>query len=890
MSGLPEWFTAASLLPSVKEFKSQSSVTGARRKAISPVDKALDAWWNEVEKCRSAAPPPDASRVAAAKQALRTLGDAIAAYLAEKTGATEHTLRYCFGIATVRTTGKVLMDTPEARERISKAQQSMRELLRASSNGRSRIPAVVSLWWICCIEFKRLAEWEVGCIPRAESLAAWGDFTHMPTMPVWKLESSGGVDKRWTLRSQSRITRVDDALKAWWKEFKWLQKGPALKKLRELIGAVDAYLAHKSRPEAQEKKRRFKRARVTAAERLKIRAEAELARLQGWDSLLPPRVGALRASDAELAAAGQSASLMEARTLLPTWAGWLKLSNVTGKVRSRSKIVLHVDRNLMAFWVAFFAKDRDRSLVELTHLSAGVRAYLIHKGWKHGKRVDAVQELMTQADEELKRLQLEWPMRGGELPPFKTDGPELDSPGIAQAAEQDLKEIERDFDEHDLRPIDLNAVREFLNAEARDESGKRSPVQDRISATFGHSKAYAQEIKSPEAASKEIFAQYKREKKWVRIELAMIQATRIVNYLAASKASLAKHARGDVAKQHKRLTFFQNVISVADHVGREAYMHPKDPAKSIPAVLEKLGWTAAATPDLLLPMQSICTIMNVCKWRSSKTADIVGAIKAYGKVRSVFTGLSLTFSLVTKAETITRLAGGDQWLALATVGVQGASPTFSVLGVVGAGIAIPVNALTLYKEVQAHRGVTRVQERYDTLIRFDPDLAQFIDTSPFFGQLRMSLAGKLGRRNTRSSISATGAAVGIASGAAGIAIAVTGANAWNPLGWTLAGIAALAGGGVVVYKIVRKSNSKAELVDLRRKYTIPPFVRTSGEWDRFRIADLAFRAALNDGSLGQELLAIGYALLFILFGGTMDEARDNALQMGHAGIMSFIKG
>jgi hypothetical protein len=35
---------------------------------------------------------------------------------------------------------------------------------------------------------------------------------------------------------------------------------------------------------------------------------------------------------------------------------------------------------------------------------------------------------------------------------------------------------------------------------------------------------------------------------------------------------------------------------------------------------------------------------------------------------------------------------------------------------------------------------------------------------------------------------------------------------------------------------------------------------------------------------------MGYALLFILFGGTMDDARDNALQMGHGGIMAFIKG
>lgn len=37
-------------------------------------------------------------------------------------------------------------------------------------------------------------------------------------------------------------------------------------------------------------------------------------------------------------------------------------------------------------------------------------------------------------------------------------------------------------------------------------------------------------------------------------------------------------------------------------------------------------------------------------------------------------------------------------------------------------------------------------------------------------------------------------------------------------------------------------------------------------------------------------MAIGYALLFLVFGGSIRDARANALAMGHAGIMAFSKG
>ena len=104
---------------------------------------------------------------------------------------------------------------------------------------------------------------------------AWGGATYLPTVEIWKHESSGGPDKNWSLRSSSKITTVDAALAKFWKSFNWAQKNEALAALAELIQKTAAYLAHKEQST-------HGKARVDAAiDRVKS-AYAKGETLQGW--------------------------------------------------------------------------------------------------------------------------------------------------------------------------------------------------------------------------------------------------------------------------------------------------------------------------------------------------------------------------------------------------------------------------------------------------------------------------------------------------------------------------------------------------------------------------------------------------------------------------------
>lgn len=476
-----------------------------------------------------------------------------------------------------------------------------------------------------------------------------------------------------------------------------------------------------------------------------------------------------------------------------------------------------------------------------------------------------------------------------ELPPIVVDNDSDEQAEVIAEVREDLAGVENDIDPTALNPVDIDSLKAFINEDTG--SARMTP---RSRSASGRTRGSATRAAMPRSCTS-------RARPCSRSS-ACTSSTRSgcggrwrsssrhpsSTNLGGVKAKLdKKHAASTVErdrlyKRHK--DFFELVISIADHCARQTY------STKVPAykTLEAFGaWTNAR--ELMLPMTTIAQVLFVCKWKSSATAIVCGAVTTYGVTRGIMTASGIAMTIVGGLEGLVRLSTGATWTNAAFQGASAAAGGVTVLGSVSMGLNLPMNFYNVYRSVDEHTRLSRVMERYAVLEKVQPAVVQLIDSSPFFQHLRIALAGKLGRRQTRAWVTGTAAIAGISSTVIGIYATVAVANAWNPVGWALGGIAGVGSIGLFVYRIHRKSVQHEKLEDLRRKYNIPGFVNTAGEWDRFQMADLMYRASLNDGSIGPELLSIGYALLFIIFGGSMMEARQTALKMGHSGIMAFIK-
>ncbi|MCH2205686.1 MAG: hypothetical protein MK132_07435 [Lentisphaerales bacterium] len=78
---------------------------------------------------------------------------------------------------------------------------------------------------------------------------------------------------------------------------------------------------------------------------------------------------------------------------------------------------------------------------------------------------------------------------------------------------------------------------------------------------------------------------------------------------------------------------------------------------------------------------------------------------------------------------------------------------------------------------------------------------------------------------------------------------------------------------------MRKKNSR-----------IPDHLKTTGDWNRFRLADLMVRGALLDPSLSETEQTAGQALCWIVFGDkNYKTACLAAITLGYPGIMTMLK-
>jgi hypothetical protein len=924
---LPEWLQIDSLLPTLKEFQETSDAGTFHRRAsssITEVDKALTEFWTRWVKARTAPltapPPPDAAAraagalwreatekrllaasavdVASAKGGLEALVAACDEYIAKQTAVASDVLDRGMGLV--------------GEERLFEisAGQVRSAIAGIPAAKRDRVAPTLGLRYLARVEHRRVADWVTGPPPQLNFLEAWGGTTAIPPLEIWKIESSGGADKSWTLRGRSQITKVDDALAKWWVAFKHLDRDAAAgTELDALVAATQAYLDHKA--EHKTTARAMKMARVAAARRLLARAKKEKTRLAEWRLLVPPRVDAVTPlTDGETVdeflATGD---YMELRTNLPSLAVWKEQSSVLLAIRSTSQIVELVDRPLELFWKALVSKHRAHTLTRLSILASSAAQYLIYKEYKDDAfRVDAVRAIRQQAEEEHDRLEREWPENGIELPPLVNDNDFGEDPEVLQAAEADVSDLSQEIDPAALVPVTPADVARIMGKDVTGEpdlSSELTPLanvlnQRNTAPWFGRSRCIATVMHEPRQASREILGQYGREKKWVTRQIAAIQACSVVKYPLGVSDAAEKKFRGRPVELQAHLEkynlLFERVVSIADWAARRIYNERN--RISAWQILDELGWSDRAQP-LVLPMMSIITLVFACKWKESTTSKVVLGVASFGEKRAFVTAASTAMTLVTSSESMAKIVEvakgvhATNFIPSANIAAHGATGA-SVLGIAGGAIAVPLNCYQIYKSVEEHKQLTTMLERFAALQTKCPQLAELIDSSPFFMRLRTALMGKLGRRQFKAQVSGGAAAAAIAGTAVTTCVAIwasaTIANAWNPVGWTLAGIGAVASIGLLIYKIRHRSTQEAKLLALRVKYNIPSFVKTQGEFERFMIADLMYRAALNDTSVGTELLAIGYGLLFLVFGGSIREYRHQAIQMGHAGIMAFIKG
>ncbi len=869
-----------SLLPTPKEWLKGTSVTGVIRKRskITEVDNKLQEVWKAFDAARNleGENPENEKLKKTVILKLVTLQSAIDAYLKYKgfTGR-EITIQFDFDFEQLaQSDDRKVKDLfhpwkPYIGDVKRKNREKIEEIRRRAKNSRfkdQRIMAALALRRLVTEERVRLHyQWKQASIPRVDANLFWQGYTLVPTLKLWKIDSTGGSDRRWTPRSKSRIRHIDNALENWWDSFQWANRDETLKGFEKIELEIAKYLDHKDRPGAAPNVREHSVLLLLD----KIRFEKERLE-EEWIDLLPPR----RISPERLAQkAGSTVPMgeesMELRTLLPTLEAWKKRSSLRGHIRSRSSIK-YVDNVLAEFWGAFRPNGKNDSIEALENLKWELTVYDLYQSIKTDnnskpkKRHNHAIWLKDVCEEELVRLSVEW-KKGDPVPPDVLD----EEPPLPENL---LKEAN----------VDVSRLASQVKVDHLDALDKESGLRE---------KDMAIDTIPGEEAARRLLRRYKsgrKNRKQLMNEIAMIQATGIVNYREAAR----KRAMED---KH------DNVIDTYDEILVEVVSYADAMAQNI--------MDAQANSSAYLTTAGLGEMVSAVNMSVFGIARMVTAVKAEGwkKAWSKTNKGKLVFDLtkfsihvgntIEKYPHIIKMmvegsTSANKPVDMGLNFVNSAGDAVSVFDMGAVGLGLVTNTIELGKNIHEHRGLTRVIERFSALHEIHPELALVVDTSPAFRSLQLSLMGKLGRRQTRSRIGGAQALVGIGAAIVGIGATagLLAATAWNPVGWALVGVGALMTIGFFTYKGVRRYQQHQKLKDARLAYDIPPWINTFGEWERFQTADLMFRSAIHDPHMSIQLKNVGYGLMFVLMGGDLKECCSEVRKMGHQGVMAFIKG
>ncbi|WP_224368174.1 hypothetical protein [Hyalangium versicolor] len=589
-------------------------------------------------------------------------------------------------------------------------------------------------------------------------------------------------------------------------------------------------------------------ARTTLVPSMEVRGEPEA---RPWTGRVPPPIPSRPSSIS-----------------LPTLEKWKEDSSVKKHFRSQSSIG-KVDTALGDWWKAFSKGDKPGCLAGLDALEKALQHYITWQKNKHyaawrltsrepSKRVPAAERLLGLL-----------PTVRGELATW--DHPLSPATRSGNSGHGGLLEIDphsiaalRGVESGSLLRIDAS-VSEKADALAIDngfEQGlvlpdAREPSPPPLSVAEAMKKLMAASKKDPKALRKAIAASHLYILSGGRYDKDFSGADFFFDYAGTSESAISAVAA----------TIDASLQNAADSsAGPMAFLTTSD-------------WTLG--PECILGLMTIAQTFRAIyqgKLGDTKVKAALNLVKA---------GANVAKSGATMANAIANMVHGP--------GTQAATAVGTVAQLVAAPAGLVSGVLSLYGEHEELSRLSSVSEtlggRLDQLMALDRKTFVTLALTPGVPYLIGKINGKLGKMKLRSKASIAGASV-CTAGSAFTTLTLFGVmNCWNPAGWVAVGTGLVVATVSLGYKPARRLYKQNKLDRQRGENVfIPSWLKTTGDWHRFRVADLVLRASLLDPSLSESEWTAGQALAWVLFGGAnYASACATAVTLGYPGIMRLLK-
>ncbi|MEM9491637.1 MAG: hypothetical protein AAGC55_21000, partial [Myxococcota bacterium] len=207
----------------------------------------------------------------------------------------------------------------------------------------------------------------------------------------------------------------------------------------------------------------------------------------------------------------------------------------------------------------------------------------------------------------------------------------------------------------------------------------------------------------------------------------------------------------------------------------------------------------------------------------------------------------------------------------------------NVIGPFALSAGIVTELVSLYGAFQSHRSLASAQGRARQLLNLPNN-----GLDPEMSELLKELLAKFTRRKIHNGVEAASSVIGLSAGAFALAGTFTCATLITPIGWGLVGATTLTAFGHVGYKTARRQHKKNQARQMRANgEPIPTWLRTSGDWHRFRLA-YYIHSGCHD-LLDDSSNSAGKALAVVLFGGLAEDAEKTAREHTMFSLMTYMK-